>query len=123
MTALAAFAQTLTSSMITDDIKYMKMREMFGIISLITKKHIKASPEMLAFAQALHRHEDIVSALPLDADFTVTEFVTAMLYVNSQSRPKEERWDLSSMPSETAKQLAKKLLLEFKKTKTPYAWM
>jgi hypothetical protein len=102
----------------------MQIRAFFGFLSLVANKHIKASPKFLAYAQAIMKHDGITSALPLDANFTVTEFVTAMIYVNSQGRPnKEDRWSLDNMPTDTAKTLAQHLHKDFKKTKTPLSWM
>lgn len=117
-----ALALTSTTSL-ADYMKEFPIRQAFEMLKLIADKHIKASPDMIRFAQDVVKCESAMYRLPEDGQYTVTEFITAMIYVNSLSRTKKEQWTLKNMPSKAAVQLAKSLVLMFKSDKTPFSWM
>jgi hypothetical protein len=118
------FASALTTSDYTNSIKHMKIAESFGFLGLISDGDIKASKEFKLFATNVSKHSGVLYTMPLDGDFTITDFVSAMIYINSQARSdKTERWSLDNLPSKQSKALGKALMADFVKSKTSFGWM
>jgi hypothetical protein len=113
-------AQALISESFPDSLAHFNIKAALGFLELVANGDIKGSARFVKYAKLIGQHADY---LPFDGDFTVTEFITSMIYVNSLGREKHDQWSLTSMPTPTAKRLAKQIALLFKKEKVPYSWM
>ena len=70
------------------------------------------------------KHEDVALVMRLDTDLAITEFISAMIYVHSQSRPDiQDRWTMDNLPTQQCNALAKLVLALFKKQKLSLDWM
>lgn len=103
-----ALYDTLTSFDLTNNVSKFTIGQLDNLSALIHNRDLTgASPRFRAYAAAVSRHSDTLLMLPQDA--TVTDFVTAMLYVRSQDRPPEGRWALSNLPSNASRALARSM--------------
>jgi len=119
------FAKFLTSYDMTNEMKHFTLNQFFSLCNMIANKHIKTSTDLLEYSKNAMKYDDIVYVSPISGNdlLTISDFVSAMIYVNSQSRTKEERWSLSNLPNENSKNLAKELLALMKKQKVSLEWM
>lgn len=120
---IVRFAKAAIAEDFANDFKHFTLPQLMGFLHLVASKHIKASSLLKSYAKNMIQHDDIVHILPVHGDITLTDFISAMLYVNSQARSKTERWSLSNLPTSVSKQLAANLVKMFKEDKEPLAWM
>ena len=119
------FAKFLTSSDMTNEMKHFTLNQFFSLCNMISNKHIKTSTYLLEYSKVAVKHDGILYVSPISGNdlLTISDFVSAMIYVNSQSRSKEERWSLSNLPNENSKNLAKEILTLMRKQKVSLEWM